>query len=488
MKRNYSIKISTLFILLAICCTAISTTSAQVSTRRLLKPDTTKDVDIGKVKFYSSELTNQAELKSKAQKLMLQGQDPDFGYPVPIDVNVNGGIWTRDIKKSLSIWRVGVCSKGAKAMTINFDKLTISEGTEIFIYNTLKSTIMGPITHTDIYDGAYLTDWIDGDSLIIEVLEPIRNFRTTKLHIKSLLHVLDVNGSAGDILGCHVNAACSIGDPLIAESSGIAIIVDASAGSRICSGTLLNNACQNLNPSLLTAFHCLSGNNANAGNWVVSFGFRNTGCQSTGETERISIPVRDVLVTSEPSDAVIVQLRQRPTINSSVRYLGWSRIQTPAPTSITSLHHPSGHPMKIAIDFNAPVISSANTKTGDTRVNYWRIGIDTGTVQGGSSGASYLDQNGRVVGQHMSSNRTCTFGDRTAWGGRMDISWNNGLQPALSDDPLVTQTNTVGIPSFNLPDIICGQTPVNVDWNGMTNMGATAATHQGVQFGFSYGW
>jgi hypothetical protein len=51
----------------------------------------------------------------------------------------------------------------------------------------------------------------------------------------------------------------------------------------------------------------------------------------------------------------------------------------------------------------------------------------------------------------------------------------------LSDDANVTQTNTVGIPNFNLPDCISGPTPLGLNWNGVTNMNLSGGTIQGVQ-------
>jgi V8-like Glu-specific endopeptidase len=493
MKRNYSTKTLKFSLALVLVITLMSISAhSQVVTRRLMKPDQSREVDIKQLRFYSSELPNQKELNSKMEEQVARGEDPVFGHPVPVDVTIRNDEWKRDIKKGVRIWQTGISSKGAKALTVSFDKLTLLEGSEIFIYNISRTTVMGPITHSQVRNSAYLTDWIDGDSLIVEVVEPFRNFRTTSLHIKSLLHVLgvkDVGGIAGAILQCHENIACPVGAPFLEESNAIAIIVDAAQGRRLCSGTMINNACQNLLPSLLTAFHCLDANEslvlepneiANANNWVVSFGFRNTSCNSSGETERVSISGAQVLTTSEPSDALIVQLSQRPNVSSNVKYLGWSRLQTPAPTSVRSLHHPSGSTMRIAIDNDAAVLSD-NTRTSDTRQNYWRVSFDVGTIQGGSSGASYLNQDRRIVGQHMSSNRTCTVGDRQGWAGRMDVSWNNGLQPSLSDDLTVTQTNTIGIPSLNLPDVICGFVPLGINWNGITNMSLSGGSIVGVQ-------
>lgn len=57
----------------------------------------------------------------------------------------------------------------------------------------------------------------------------------------------------------------------------------------------------------------------------------------------------------------------------------------------------------------------------------------------------------------------------------------NGFGNVLTDDPSVTQTNTIGIPSFTLPESICGFAPIGINWNGIANMNLVGGSLAGVQ-------
>ena len=229
---------------------------------------------------------------------------------------------------------------------------------------------------------------------------------------------------------------------------------------------MINNACYNLRPNFLTAFHCLDLNNdrtltvaeqQRALQWVFTFGFRSNNCNGGGETERLAVSGATVSAASEAADALLLELTQRPNATSEINYAGWSRIIAPAPASTISFHHPAGNVMKLALDRESPV-PSGNARTGDTRENYWRVNFDalSGTVEGGSSGAPYFNDQHQIIGQHTSSMRDCD--DRRAWGGRLNVAWGDGLNIVLSDDPSVTTTNTMAIPVLYLPDDICGST------------------------------
>jgi hypothetical protein len=161
--------------------------------------------------------------------------------------------------------------------------------------------------------------------------------------------------------------------------------------------------------------------------------------------------------SSAGSDFGLIELIQRPTSQSGITYSGWSRV-TSGILNTTIIHHPAGDVMKISRDDQAPTMV---TNSGSQE---WRLILDQGTTNGGSSGAPYYDQNHRIIGQHHSTgNQTtdaCT--DLSKFGGRFDVSWTGGGTAAsrLSTwlDPGNTgalTTDTRPIPYVSGPTLIC---------------------------------
>lgn len=201
-----------------------------------------------------------------------------------------------------------------------------------------------------------------------------------------------------------------------------------------------------------------------------------------GATQRFISPKNNDVT----SDALIVELNSKPLSIAGITYAGWSRTETDV-TSITTLHHPRRNPMKVSV---APALIVNGTEDvvdingvlSYRLSNPWRMNWNAGmTAQTGSSGAGCFSQAKKVVGQ-ISAAKQSSCNNRVAFAGRLSDYWAEGANVFLSDDPSVTQTNTTGIPSFNMPDVICNPIPLNIDWNGMTNMNfAAGGSLQGVQ-------
>ena len=159
------------------------------------------------------------------------------------------------------------------------------------------------------------------------------------------------------------------------------------------------------------------------------------------------------------ADFALIEMFTQPNANHDVTYLGWSRTATPQISTV--LHHPTGDFMKITRDAQPARQTTFNSRFGDRG---WLIALqgagDFGVTQGGSSGASLLNENHLVCGQNFGGEPTnCTqVGERTKDYGRLGVSWNgdgafgNRLSDFLAPNGSVDQL----VPTFQLngPKII----------------------------------
>jgi lysyl endopeptidase len=170
-------------------------------------------------------------------------------------------------------------------------------------------------------------------------------------------------------------------------------------GTRFCSGTLLNNACEDLTPNFLTAFHCVDVNqNGEISDlerneirtWVFRFQYRSDVCGGGDDNRFYSFSGARLRASWNVTDFALLLLNNRPTPESKIQYAGWTRETTP-PRSTTNhynylaVHHPMGDVMKIAYNQNSP-LTSVGWLNGPENT-HWRAPFTHGIVEPGSSGS-----------------------------------------------------------------------------------------------------
>jgi len=380
-----------------------------------------------------------------------------FALPTPVDI---------DILKEATLIKTGTTAiyyftlKAVDASNISayFNKFILSKNSLLSIYSKTELTDSVTAKENNETD-TWSTRVYQGSTLHIVLNMPLEELGQSSLNLGFVYWGYRERGftphfgAPGASDPCQINVACPTGNGWGNERNSVALI---NANGHWATGTLVMNTCATNKPYLLTANHNLSAGNVQ--NWVFQFLYYSTDCSTDiGYREDIQINGCIVRASNGTSDFALLELNQTPPVNSGIHYAGWSRDSNPfSITSTTFLHHPAGDVLKISVDNGSPVQSPAGS------IQCWRLALDLGGDQGGSSGGPYFNQQHRIVGQHYGVptqhvNEPC---HPEKYGGRFDLSWtgagtnstrlSNWLDPANTG---AVVTNTTNIANLNAPAV-----------------------------------
>ncbi|MFH1320189.1 MAG: PKD domain-containing protein [Bacteroidota bacterium] len=347
-----------------------------------------------------------------------------FGYNIPVNLNLqNSGLW-ETIGKGNRIWRLKIVSTGALSINLTFDDYFLPEGAKLFIYNEDKTEVIGSFTNKNNKPFRELgTTLVHGDIIIVEYFEPGKVADQGSLSIGTVTHgyrdLFSYAKGLGDSGPCNNNVICPVGDSWRDQIRSVAIII--VGGSAACTGSLINNTCEDGTPYFLTANHCLGGS---VSTWVFRFNWDSPICTPTqnGPTNQ-TISGATLRANNSGSDFGLIELSAVPPAGYNVFYSGWDNSGT-NPTSQVAIHHPSGDVKKISFDYDPA------TQTTWNGAAVWEIGNwEDGTTEGGSSGSPLFDQNGRVIGQLYGGTASCSNITDDNYG-RFNVSWDAGGSPS----------------------------------------------------------
>ena len=365
-----------------------------------------------------------------------------FANPISVNFNMNNsGIWT-ELEDGSMVWRLRIESLGAFSLNIIYDIFDIPDGAEFFVYSNDKEMVLGAFTSFNHKPhGGFSTAPVKGDKIILEYNQPSNASFDGNISISTVAHdyrnvFFNEERGYGDSGSCNNNVACSIGDAWQDEIRSVAMILT-SGGSRLCTGSLINNATQDLSPYFLTANHCLGGNNS----WIFMFNYESPQCSNQNGPTNMTVSGSSLLASSSTSDVALLLLNEIPPQDYNVHYAGWD-VSGSTPSTPVGIHHPSGDIKKISFDYD----NASNSG------NYWDVDSwDDGTTEPGSSGSPLFDgETHRIIGQLYGGVASCTnFGYDTY--GKTSVSWNLGLSDYL--DPNNTGLTYIdGIDAIDLPD------------------------------------
>ena len=363
-------------------------------------------------------------MKIADKKREAEGRPPVMAQVIPLDnlTTDNSGEWTT-LPNGQHIWRLRITAKDALGVNLTYDKFEIPAGGKLFIYSPSHSRVLGAYTSANNPKRKeYATEFLPYDELILEYAPPVGNF-TSPIVITGLgygYNYITVSGGSryGGTLErpCHIDINCPDGVDWQNEKKGVARIIILMGGQYgMCSGTIVNNTAENLDPLYLTAWHCVhDATTAQLNQSLFYFHFEQADCGGTSSfasLEAVSPTITGGTILAMNalgggSDGALLQLNEGADNESkwyrdnNIFFNGWDR-RNAATTSGAGIHHPAGNPKKISISTTNSTISGNHNfgASGVTVANgHLSVKYSKGVVEGGSSGSPFFDQNHRVVG------------------------------------------------------------------------------------------
>ena len=393
-----------------------------------------------------------------------------FAETISVDLNMNNdGNWTT-LEDGSSVWQLKITSYDAYSLNLIYNEFHIPNGAEFFLYSEDQTMILGAFTDFNHKPhGGFSTAPVKGETVILEYNQPANPDFIGEISISSIAHdytnIFSKNSSRGygDSGSCNNNANCPEGDNWQDQISSVAMITTAG-GSRLCTGSLINNTEQDLTPYFLTANHCLGGQNS----WVFIFNYESPGCTNQDGPLSYSVSGSTLLANSSGSDFALLELSQSIPEDYNVYYSGWD-VTGNTPNTPVCIHHPSGDIKKITFDYD-----NASNAGSYWDINQW----EDGTTEPGSSGSPLFDGNShRIVGQLYGGTASCTSITYDTYG-KTSVSWNNGLStyldPNNSGVQILDGTSAGGgltILHTDLDDIPYQGNSLNITANITSNIG-----------------
>jgi len=377
-------------------------------------------------------IDNERELK-RADSIALSsgyGRNKFYGMSVPVNLDFKQAATVETVGDSGKVYLLELSSPTAYALQVYFDAFKIPKGSRMFVYDSDKTMFLGSFTHRNNFiNNRFGTEFVKGNSLIIEYYEPNEVEFEAQPHIERLVHTFmdlrhgpfswnNPHSSTGrGAAPCNINVRCSLGYGWDREIRSVAIILGELrlAGSPtiyngFCSGAVINNTAQDGRPFFLTANHCLGPPMGNTFDWIFLFNHETQNCSDDGSnvSSYLGQSVYGALKLaadgscSPTSDYLLLELNTFATTlaNYGVVYAGWEANESKAVNSsyTVGIHHPSGDVKKISVDKHPPISVSGILGCQNGAQNHWQVSWDEGITEGGSSGSPLFNSDHKIIG------------------------------------------------------------------------------------------
>jgi hypothetical protein len=422
------------FVFLTVCCLNFSDVGfSQVPTVVLNGNSIADFIPLHSEKYVEPALLPEVDIAAVLAEDLANGVEiPRFGIKIPTAVSKNDG--EAENYGGFIIWKKSFTAPDAKSLNFEFTDLFLPDGARMYVYNATETMYSGPIERKHVYEGKYSTDVIRGNEVIVEVIIPKEAYPFFEINISNVIYGFqDIGGfqdktihdrAYNDSGTCNVDVNCPAGAGWGNQRDAVALVI---TGIGTCSGALINNSCQDFDPFLLTAFHCLSGASGFL-NWTFRFNYNSPNpttpaCRGAEPTSWLTYSGANLRASWAASDFALLELTGSIIGQSTTALAGWNR-ETTASTNGTSIHHPHGDVKKIST-YNTPATRVDNTPLVPGTL-HWRVTWNEGVTEPGSSGSPLFDQNSRIVGQLSGGPSICGGTTLQDFYGRFDNSWTGG--------------------------------------------------------------
>lgn len=345
-----------------------------------------------------------------------------YGIGINSDLNITSvGTWDT-LSNGDRLWRYKIICPDSKTINLYFQNFILAENSNISFYNMSRNTLLGPyLNDINRNDSLFSTHLVYGDTLILELFEPVNDFEENSLAIETIVYGFKetdtLSSKRSSVFSndyCLVDANCEEGDDYCREKYSVAKIISNLNNELFYLGTgaLVNNTKLDYKPYLLTAFHLIDLDRTSVlsqtekdrtKDWNIQFGYIRENCGSGSSLQTYEYSGADFRAGWDltHSEFALVELQVTPKSGETnfpdVFFSGWDRTGD-TPDNVGCLHFP-----KIPRQDNASYFMKVNfdDEQPTTYQTYWWSvdSWDVGSTGKGSSGSPLYNEDRRIVGQ-----------------------------------------------------------------------------------------
>lgn len=371
----------------------------------------------------------------------------DFGVEIPINQTYN--ITLNKSSKELYSKVLKIESEDARSLNLLLEDMNLDNFTAFEISNE-KKQILGPYSKYDLTKNGNFLSWpLEGNTLYLRFYS--NKASSIQFYLRHIVYGLTENlsRSFGQSGACNVNINCPEGTGWQTEKRSVVMLLN-GAGTRYCTGALVNNTAEDGRPYILTARHCnVSGNSS------FMFNYESPDCSLTDGPTFQTIQGADLKASWSVSDFTLIEMHNPPPASYFAYYSGWDKSGT-LPDSATGIHHPRGDIKKISKDYD--LLADSCYVCPNPNLDYWLVRAwDLGTTEPASSGSPLFDRNHRIIGQLRGGQATCVNSINDYYG-KFSVSWEGGGTP---DTRLKDWLDPMGVN----PNFLDGKSSINPNPN-----------------------
>lgn len=306
------------------------------------------------------------------------------------------------------VWRAGITSPGAVALSVVFSEFNIPDGANLFLYNPSQSIVIGSFSsNNNNFNNILPVQPLSADTVIVEYQEPAEasgsGFKG-RLRIGYASHnFFDTNGylkRTNPDGGITCSPQAFLDDPqnpAVNASCLIYVTGTDMQKSWYGSGSLLNNP--DGKPYVISSNHVFY-----EGKYAPTsvFFFQNHKVREgvKGSSE-LSMAGASSVTAAQDLDMAMVELYQMPPKDYRPYLAGWDANESAGYLSpYKCIHHPNGDFTKISYANVTATISKVDFETQKFKYkSFWKISRwNVGATQGGSSGSPLFNSDGKIIG------------------------------------------------------------------------------------------